>query len=108
MILEIIRNTKNERGWTNQRLSDESGVPIGTINRILAGRTEDPYYSNIVRLCRALTISIDAVEGIEPNVSIQGAETRNLQGADNACNTIIKSDGSQRLFTSLFADMRKK
>ena len=66
MILDRIRTEKEARGWSNQRLADESGVPIGTVNRIIAGKTDNPYYSSVVLLCRALELSIDEIEGLRP------------------------------------------
>ena len=66
MILDRIRAEKEARGWSNQRLADESSVPIGTVNRIIAGKTDNPYYSSVVLLCRALELSIDEIEGLRP------------------------------------------
>ena len=44
----------NYLGWTHQKLSDESRVPIGTINRILAGDYHDCKYSTIKNILLAL------------------------------------------------------
>lgn len=48
----LIKFQKN-KGWSNQRWADESGVPVGTINRLKAGDT-DCKYSTI----RSLAISV--------------------------------------------------
>lgn len=40
--------------WTNQRLADESKVPVGTINRIKAGEYLDCKYSTIKSILIAL------------------------------------------------------
>jgi ATP-dependent protease HslVU (ClpYQ) peptidase subunit len=47
--------TKRQKhlGWTNQKLADQSKVPIGTINRIKAGE-EDCKYSTIRNILIAL------------------------------------------------------
>lgn len=65
MILNRIRAAKEARDMTNQHLADLSGVPLGTINRILSGKTASPNYITVVALCRALDISIDEAEGIK-------------------------------------------
>lgn len=39
MILDLIRAEKDSRGLTNEQLSNLSGVPVGTINRVLSGKT---------------------------------------------------------------------
>lgn len=41
-------------GWTNQKLADESKVPVGTINRIKAGEYLDCKYSTIKNVLIAL------------------------------------------------------
>ena len=41
-------------GWSNQVLSDKSGVPVGTINRIKAGE-DDCKYSTMRMIIHALT-----------------------------------------------------
>lgn len=40
--------------WTNQNLSDESHVPVGTINRVWAGEYQDCKYSTIKNILIAL------------------------------------------------------
>lgn len=40
-------------GWTNQVLSDKSGIPVGTINRIKAGE-DDARYSTMRSIIHAL------------------------------------------------------
>lgn len=65
MILDLIRAEKDNRNLTNDQLSKLSGVPVGTINRVLSGKTASPNYITVVALCRALDISIDEVEGIK-------------------------------------------
>ena len=47
--------TKRQKhlGWTNQKLADESKVPVGTINRIKVGE-EDCKYSTIKNILIAL------------------------------------------------------
>lgn len=64
MILDLIRAEKDNRNLTNDQLSKLSGVPVGTINRVLSGKTTSPNYITVVALCRALDISIDEAEGI--------------------------------------------
>ncbi len=41
-------------GWTNQRLADESTIPVGTINRIKSGEYEDCRYYTIRKILIAL------------------------------------------------------
>ena len=41
-------------GWTNQRLADESTIPLGTINRIKGGDNADCRYFTIRKILLAL------------------------------------------------------
>ena len=44
MLSTQLKLLKEKRKLTNQQLSDLSGVPVGTINRILSGQTDNPAF----------------------------------------------------------------
>ena len=46
-LINWCRNRKQYLGLSNQRLADESGVPVGTIDRIMAGKYTEFRYSSI-------------------------------------------------------------
>ena len=46
---------KAERGLTTEALSQRSGVPKGTLNKILNGETRNPTISTLAALADALT-----------------------------------------------------
>lgn len=46
---------KKHLGWTQERLSLESGVPAGTIARVLSGKITDVKFETLSPLLRALT-----------------------------------------------------
>ena len=49
---EKLRLLKEREGFTTQMLSDCSGVPLGTLNKILSGATKDPSLKTVERLAR--------------------------------------------------------
>ena len=55
-LTESIRERKDDLGWTIERLSQESGVGVRTINRILAGK--DVRFSSMEAVMNALGLSI--------------------------------------------------
>ena len=55
-LIESIQKRKDELGWTIERISQESGVGIRTVNRILAG--QDVRLSSIKSVVEALGLSI--------------------------------------------------
>ena len=55
-LTESIRERKDDLGWTIERLSQESGVGVRTINRILAAK--DVRFSSMEAVMNALGLSI--------------------------------------------------
>ena len=62
MGLEIIQELKKEKGLTIEELSAKSGVPIGTLNKILSGQTKDPKLETLKALTRVLGCSLDDLD----------------------------------------------
>ena len=55
MTVERLKQLKIELGYSNSKLSEASGVPLGTVNKILSGETKNPRYETIKALENALT-----------------------------------------------------
>ena len=68
MLADYLRKLKDKKIITNQELSDLSGVPIGTINRIMAGQTDNPNFQTICDIVIALDGSLDNLVGIKSTV----------------------------------------
>ena len=64
MTLEEMKRRKQERGYTNERLSELSGVPLGTVQKIMSGKTKAPREETLRRLWKAL-VSANAQEEID-------------------------------------------
>ena len=69
-IWHAIRDARDARGWTNQHLSDESGVPESSVQKILTGKTLNPSFDSIAAMCRALNLSVDKLCGIDSNAAV--------------------------------------
>lgn len=54
MTVEEIKKRKKELGYSNEKLASLSGVPIGTVNKVLSGQTKNPRYETIRALGRAM------------------------------------------------------
>ena len=57
MTLEEMKRIKQERGYSLAQLSDYSGVPLGTLQKIFSGETEHPRYATKQALERVLSQS---------------------------------------------------
>lgn len=60
-MIDRIKKRKKELGLTNQQLSVASGVPYGTLNKILGSETKEPSINNIIRISLALGLSTEYV-----------------------------------------------
>ena len=68
--IDRIKQLKSEKKITNDRLSELTGIPLGTLSKILAGISDSPKLSNIVAICGALECSLDYIlTGVEENTN---------------------------------------
>ena len=67
MNVDYLLKLKTEKSLTNEQIADLSGVPMGTIVRILSGRTDNPYFSTIIDIVRAMDGSVDVMENLQPS-----------------------------------------
>ena len=55
MTIEELKQRKQELGYTNAQLADISGVPLGTVMKVLSGATKSPRRGTILALEKALS-----------------------------------------------------
>ena len=61
-MIEELKRMKKERGYSNKKLSELSGVPVGTIQKIFSGETESPRFKTLQLLKVALICGEDVYE----------------------------------------------
>ena len=54
-----IKDLKGQRKMTNEKLSELTGIPLGTLSKLLAGISDSPKLSNMMAICDALDCSLD-------------------------------------------------
>ena len=59
--IDRIKMLKSRKKLTNELLSERSGIPLGTLSKLLAGMNESPKLSNIVAICNALECSVEYI-----------------------------------------------
>ncbi len=64
MTIEKMKERRKELGYSYQQLSEISGVPLGTIQKIFRGETSSPRYATIQALERALSENKGPASGI--------------------------------------------
>lgn len=102
--LERIKKLKSCRKITNDKLSEMTGIPLGTLSKLLAGISDSPKLSNIVAISRALDCSLDwLITGVPENTNNYTLEPDEM--------TLVESyrelDGYGRALTLAVMDMEK-
>lgn len=59
MGLEKIAEYKKKLNLTTEELSERSGVPVGTLNKILSGATKDPKLETLKSIARVLGLNLN-------------------------------------------------
>ena len=54
-----LRSIMKMRGVGNRELSDLSGIPLGTLNKIIYGDTKSPTLDNMFAIAKALNCTLD-------------------------------------------------
>lgn len=71
-MINRIKTKKKEIGLTNKQLSELSGVPFGTLNKILGSETKEPSINAIIKISHALGVPTNyIISGIVENSSFQ-------------------------------------
>ena len=65
MLVDALDIMKQKSGKTLQQISDECGIPKGTLNKIFAGQTKDPQYGTLKSIVHALGFTVDDLEKFE-------------------------------------------
>lgn len=55
MNLQEMREQKKQKGYSNEELAKLSGVPLGTVQKVMSGATQNPRRKTLVALEQALT-----------------------------------------------------
>ena len=78
--IDRIKQLKSQKKITNDELSVLTGIPLGTLSKILAGISDSPKLSNIVAICDALGCSVDYIISGKPennnNYTLEQGEIR--------------------------------
>ena len=82
--IDRIKQLKSQKKITNDMLSDMTGIPLGTLSKILAGISDSPKLSNIVSICAALGCSLDYIlTGIPENTNNYTLDEDEIEFVEN-------------------------
>ena len=63
MTIEEMKRRKAELGYTNERVAELSGVPLGTVQKVFGGTTASPRYETLQKLESVLAYGYDIPSG---------------------------------------------
>lgn len=97
-----IREAKENKHYTLQRLIDESGVPKSAVNNISAGKQVNPLLYNAAALCKVLDLSLDELFGLEKPVDSPEGQQQRIHELeiDNTRLTAADEQKDKRLETA--------
>lgn len=79
---EVLAKLKTENGLTTDLLSQLSGVPKGTLNKLLNGETKNPTGSTLKKIANALNCPVEMfyAQGSESTLCLRERKTENVYG----------------------------
>ena len=105
--IERIKKLQNEKKITNDKLSELTGIPLGTLSKIMAGISDSPKLSNIVAIADVLGCSLDYIVSGKPdnhnNYFLSDEEIdlvelyRKLDGHSRTIVTLVAQKESERV-----------
>lgn len=96
-ILSRIKSVKKNAGLTNDELAAKSGVPIGTLRKLLSGATTEPKLPALMAIASALDISIDwLIYGSDGHTPAASPLSPQLQSLENALDQ-LNEEGQEKL-----------
>lgn len=61
MYLKNLVKIRKQKGWSQEKLAVESGISYNTIIKIERGGIKNPKIETVIKLAKALKITIDAL-----------------------------------------------
>ena len=62
--MPTIRQLREQKGWSRQYLAEKSRVSIPTIYRLETDEHPATTFNNLLRICEALGVKLEDVEGV--------------------------------------------
>ncbi len=64
--IDRIKYLKSKKKITNERLSEMTGIPLGTLSKLVAGISDSPKLDNVIAIAEALGTSVDYIATGKP------------------------------------------
>jgi phage repressor protein C with HTH and peptisase S24 domain/DNA-binding Xre family transcriptional regulator len=115
--IDRIKLLKSEKKITNDHLSELTGIPLGTLSKIMAGISDSPKLSNIIAICDALECSLDYIVSGTPenhnNYTLTDSEIRfiedyrKLDDHGRELVAMVADKEAERIESQSYGDIRR-
>lgn len=84
MWLDNLNRIKKNSGMTIEQISEASGVPKGTLNKLFAGQTKDPQLSTVSAVVHCMGYTLDDLsdDTVSGKIQLTPAQTALLDNFD--------------------------
>lgn len=65
MYLKNLAKLRKQKGWSQEKLAREAGISYNTLIKIERKGIENPKIETVIKLAKALAISLDELTGID-------------------------------------------
>lgn len=96
-MISRIKEIKKQQGLSNDSLSALSGIPKGTLAKILGSETKDPQISSIIKIAHALDVSADYLvfgESRAPGFELSASERTLIENFRS-----LNSEGQEKVLS---------
>ena len=97
MLTEYLNTLKNKGNFTNETISNLSGVPEATVKNIFSGKTEDPRFETVSAIVNAMGGSLDAIYTAAKKEDIEANAVITIKEAYEERIALIKEQYEHRL-----------
>jgi len=63
MLAGILKQLRKQKGWSQQKLAEKTGLSFNAITKIEQGRAEHPTLKTLIKLADIFEVSIDELVG---------------------------------------------
>ena len=65
MLAKRVKEFRNQKGWSQQKLAEKTGLSFNTITKIEQGIGDSPTLKTLLKLSEAFEIGLDELVGIK-------------------------------------------
>lgn len=62
-----IKQLRNEKGWSQDELARQAGVPFTTVTKIETGVIKNPSIEKMAKIAKALDVTVDILISVNDN-----------------------------------------